>query len=169
MMLARQALYPGLYARLARPGSGYRTWFTYERPSRQLDHLGAWPWIGAQARLLPPRAPRGRRHERVGHRHHRRRGNAGAGSGKRAATTIVVPCTGKPVAVPAGAVGTWMVPTKTPPAGLRLTIAGSAPLPAFAAYAVRALPEGPDSPKTIQTSCRGPQAVTLRVFHTPVP
>ena len=85
------------------------------------------------------------------------------------ATTIVVPCTGKPVAVPAGAVGTWMVPTKTPPAGLRLTIAGSAPLPAFAAYAVRALPEGPDSPKTIQTSCRGPQAVTLRVFHTPVP
>ena len=41
-----------------------------------------------------------------------------AGSGERAATTIVVPCTGKPVAVPAGAVGAWMVPTKTPPAGL---------------------------------------------------
>ncbi|HXY91021.1 MAG TPA: hypothetical protein VEP49_00955, partial [Acidimicrobiia bacterium] len=163
MMLAPSAVYPGLYRDLSR--SGYNTWLAVNGGTGQFDQIGTWPWVGVESNHA----------YRLGHsaadvdRAHVVATNdaaalASSGAGQSTSSTAVL-CNGKEFRVPAGAQGTWFVPTARSPAGLRISFDRSAPLPAFAAYVVRTGKPG----AAISVTCSGPPSVSLRVKDAPVP
>src|SRR5262249_2013790 len=73
-----------------------------------------------------------------------------------------VVCGRRPVTFVPGPDGSWLVPRETTGKRIRLTINGAAPLPRFAAYAIRA-----GAP--VSLVCKGGHSVTLRVVNAPVP